>query len=141
MQQFIKNIIENEKVFILERNDEEVASIPSVLFTNEFSEAIPVICFWSDEELAYKVGNKNWKEYKIYSLCIASFIEDYLVNIYNESLIVGLDYNEEFEGVEADPLDVITLLAQSLKNHTIDLEFEYFKNLNDLQNQTTKLLK
>lgn len=139
MNLFIQNIVESQKVFILEHK-EEIASVSSISFQNDVGEPVPVICFWSNKDLAKAGLDKVWNNYRIIDICLATFIEDYLVNIYNESLIVGLNYNEFLEGTEADPLDVIAALIDALNLKKLDLEFEYFKNINDLQNQLKKLI-
>ena len=139
MNLFIQNIVESQKVFILEHK-EEIASVSSISFKNDVGEPVPVICFWSNKDLAKAGLDKVWNNYRIIDICLATFIEDYLVNIYNESLIVGLNYNEILEGTEADPLDVIAALIDALNLKKLDLEFEYFKNINDLQNQLKKLI-
>ena len=136
---FIEKIIKNDSVYIIEYKD-ELAIAESLLFKTDVNEPVNVVCFWSDKEQAMKCCNEIWKNYKPIELCIATFIEDYLVNIYNESFIVGIDFNEKIEGIEADPLDIICELIKELKKQNINLEFEYFKNLTDLEAQLQKLL-
>ncbi|SEH68088.1 Protein of unknown function [Paenimyroides aquimaris] len=139
IKNFIKKIIKNDSVYIIEYKD-EIAIAESLLFKTDANKPVNVVCFWSDKEQAMKCCNEIWKNYKPNEVCIATFIEDYLVNIYNESFIVGIDFNEKIEGIEADPLDVISELIKELKKHNINLELEYFKNLTDLENQLQKLL-
>lgn len=139
IKNFIEKIIKNDSVYIIEYKD-EIAIAESLLFKTNANEPVNVVCFWSDKEQAMKCCNEIWKNYKPNEVCIATFIEDYLVNIYNESFIVGIDFNEKIEGIEADPLDVISELIKELKKQNINLELEYFKNLTDLENQLQKLL-
>ena len=134
---FIEKIIKNDNVYIIEYKD-EVAIAQSLLFKTDVNEPVNVVCFWSDKEQAVECCKEIWKNYKPTALCLATFIEDYLVNIYNESFIVGIDFNEKMEGIEADPLDVLSELIKKMKKQKIDLEFEYFKNLTDLENQLHK---
>lgn len=136
---FINNIINNNKVFIIEHKD-EIAISQSLLFKDDAGNPVNVVCFWSDKQIAAKCCIDVWKQYKPQEICIATFIEDYLVNVYNESFISGLDFNEHMEGIETDPLDLIMALIGALKKSKINLEFEYFKNLNDLESQLQKLL-
>lgn len=139
IKNFIEKIIKNDSVYIIEYKD-EIAIAESLLFKTDANEPVNVVCFWSDKEQAMKCCNEIWKNYKPNEVCITTFIEDYLVNIYNESFIVGIDFNEKIEGIEADPLDVISELIKELKKQNINLELEYFKNLTDLENQLQKLL-
>lgn len=138
-ENFIENIIKNNKVFVIEYKD-EIAISQSLLFKDNANNPVNVVCFWSGKEVAKKCCIDVWQNYKPQEICIATFIEDYLVNVYNESFIAGLDFNENMEGIEADPLDLIIELIKVLKKNKINLEFEYFKNLTDLENQIQKLL-
>ena len=139
VENFIENIIKNNKVFVIEFK-EEIAISQSLLFKDDAANPVNVVCFWSSRQKAAKCCIDTWQNYKPQEICIATFIEDYLVNVYNESFIAGLDFNEKMEGLEADPLDLILELVKSLKKNKINLEFEYFKNLTDLENQIQKLL-
>lgn len=139
IETFIDKIIDNQEVYILEYKD-EIAVAESVLFQNDVQEPVPVICFWSDKETALKCAKDVWKNYKIQDICLVTFIEDYLVNVYNESLIVGVNFDDELKGIEADPLELINEIIKKLKVKKLNLEFEYFKNLNDLESQLHKLM-
>mgnify|MGYP003524984664 FL=1 len=72
-------------------------------------------------------------------MCLTTFIEDWLVQIYNDSLIVGLNFNQEMLGLECDPLDLILEITKVLKLEKRDLEFEHFKNIQDIENQIKKM--
>lgn len=137
MDKFIDEIIKKEKVFFIELKNELAVSQSLLFQINE--EPVPVVCFWCTKQQALECCIDVWEDYKIQEICLSTFIEDYLVNIYNESLIVGIDFNKKMEGIEADPLDVILNLITKIKQYKIELEFEYFKNLTDLENQLLKL--
>ena len=137
MDKFIDEIIKKERVFFIELKNELAVSQSLLFQINE--EPVPVVCFWSTKQQALECCIDVWEDYKIQEICLSTFIEDYLVNIYNESLIVGIDFNKKMEGIEADPLDVILNLIIKIKQYKIELEFEYFKNLTDLESQLLKL--
>lgn len=139
IEDFIPNILKNNTVFVIEFKD-EIAISQSLLFKDEANNPVNVVCFWSDKKAAEQCCIDDWQNYKPQEICLATFIEDYLVNVYNESFIAGLDFNEKMEGLEADPLDLILEIVKALKTKKISLEFEYFKNLTDLENQIKKLL-
>ena len=136
---FISEIIAEQKVYVLEYKG-EVAISQSLLFKNDNNFPVDVICFWSKKTLASACCKEDWKVYKPQEVCLATFIEDYLVQIYNNSFIVGIDFDFEMQGVEADPLDVLNLLINRMKAENIYLEFEYFKDLQDLEEQLKKIL-
>src|SRR5690554_1906302 len=139
MNTFIKKIVQNREVFIVE-DSEGIGMAQSLLFQDDEGVPVGVICFWSEELDAKKCCAEDWKSYHTQSICLATFIEDYLVPIYNESLIVGLNFDEKVQGLEADPLNLLEILILELKKQNCSLEFEYFKDLNDLEKQINQLL-
>lgn len=136
---FIQTIVQNDKLFVIE--DKESAGMSqSLLFQNEDGSPVGVICFWSEQKLAQNCCVEDWENYRPQEICLASFIEDYLIPTYNESLIGGLDFNTNMEGIEADPLHIMELLIAELRLKNKRIELEHFKNLNDLEQQLKRLL-
>ena len=125
---FINEITDSEKVFILEDKN-GIAFTDSLFFNDENNAPIAVICFWSELDVAQQNCVSGWEDYKVREVCLVTFIEDYLIQIYNDSLIVGINFNEKMEGHEADPLDLTASILSVLKKKNKQLEFEYFKNL------------
>src|SRR5690606_42079983 len=60
-----------------------------LLFKDDANNPVNVVCFWSSKQAASKCCIDDWQNYKPQEICIATFIEDYLVNVYNESFIAG----------------------------------------------------
>lgn len=137
---FINEIINNQEVFILE-DQNGIAFSQSILFTSDNKQPVPVICFWSNVTNAKKASINDWDNFKTFSICLSTFIEDYLVQIYNDSLIVGINFDSEMIGLEIDPLDLILEILKKCKDKKINLDLEYFKNINDLENQVKQLMK
>ena len=136
---FIQTIVRSNELFVIE-DKEGAAMSQSLLFQNEDGLPVGVICFWSDKNKAQNCCAEDWEEYRPQAICLGTFIEDYLVPVYNESLIAGLDLNESMEGTEADPLHIIELLIAELKLQNKKPELEYFKDLNDLEQQLKRLI-
>lgn len=136
---FIQTIVRNNELFVIE-DKEGAAMSQSLLFQNEDGSPVGVICFWSDKSKAQNCCAEDWEEYRPQAICLGTFIEDYLVPVYNESLIAGLDFNVNMEGTEADPLHIIELLIAELKLQNKKPELEYFKDLNDLEQQLKRLI-
>lgn len=140
IHQFINEIVDKNELFIIENKD-GVGVSQSLLFQDNDGLPVSVICFWSHSKLASNCCVEDWNSYKPQPICLATFIEDYLVQIYNESLIVGINFDLKMEGIEADPLNIIELLIAELKKKNRNLEFEHFKDLQDLEKQLKQLLK
>ena len=58
----------------------------------------------------------------------------------NEGYIIGLEFNENLEGMEADPLDLLLEIIKQLKSANITVELDYFKDIDDLEKQARKFL-
>jgi len=138
MNTFIKKIAQNQELYVVEHK-EGVGMAQSLLFQDEEGLPVGIVCFWSEVEDAQKCCVEDWKTYRPQQICLATFIEDYLIPIYNESLIVGLNFDEKMQGIEADPLNVLELLLIELKTQNSSLELEYFKNTADLERQLQDL--
>lgn len=138
LQTFLTEILRTQKIYLLEDKN-GIAYSDSIFFNLDKGSPVPVICFWSNLKDAEKAKIVNWKNYTIEEICLATFIEDFLVQIYNDSLIAGLNFNDGMEGFEADPLNLISVIIEKIKKEKIELEFEYFKNIVDLENQIKKL--
>src|SRR5690554_7375194 len=118
---FIQTIVQNNELFVIE-DKEGAAMSQSLLFQNEDGSPVGVICFWSDKKMAQNCCAEDWKEYRPQAICLATFIEDYLIPTYNESLVAGLDFNADMEGTEADPLNILELLIARSEEHTSELQ-------------------
>ncbi len=96
---FISQSKETEAVWALANKDGEWLSIDSSEFEN--SEVMP---FWSDQADAQFHCQEDWAEFSACKISLEEFIEDWLVDLANDSILIGLNWNKELEGseVEAD---------------------------------------
>lgn len=138
LESFVKKICEDGVVYSMESND-AFALCGSNKFSTDAGEPVTVFCFWSDEILAKKCCVEDWSNFKTNEITIASFIEDWCVEIYNDSFLVGLDFDDQMIGVEVDPIDLILLITNEIKAKNIELEFEHFKNIDDIEKQIKKM--
>jgi len=138
LENFVNKICEDGVVYSMESKD-AFALCGSNQFVNESGEPVTVFCFWSDENMAKSCCVEDWSDFKIHEVSIASFLEDWCVGIYNDSFLVGLDFNAQMIGLETDPIDLILAITKKLKSKKIDLEFEHFKNIQDIENQIKKM--
>ena len=138
LQTFLTEITNTQKVFLLEDKN-GIAFSESIFFNLDDGSPVPVFCFWSNFNDAKNARKINWKNHEVVEICLVTFIEDFLVQLYNDSLIAGLNFNSEMEGFESDPLNLISAIIENVNQQKIQLEFEYFKNIHDLENQIKKL--
>lgn len=138
LENFVNKICEDGVVYSMENKD-AFALCGSNQYTTDNGEAVTVFCFWSNEDLAKSCRVEDWSDFIINEFSIISFIEDWCVGIYNDSFLVGLDFNSEMVGLEVDPIDLILKITKKLKSLKIDLDFEHFKNIQDIENQIKKM--
>jgi len=139
MQSFIQQLIANNGVYSLIYKD-EFSFVGSNIFNLEDGLPVPVWCFWSNVENANLNRQSDWKLFEPEFFPIANFIEDVLVQMANEGYIIGLEFNENLEGMEADPLDLLLEIIKQLKSANITVELDYFKDIDDLEKQARKFL-
>lgn len=135
---FVDKICENGVVYNLE-SKEGFALCGSNQFQTETNEPVAVFCFWNNKESAKECCVEDWANYRAVEIQLASFIEDWCVGIYNDSFLVGLDFNSKMVGLEIDPIDLILAITKKLKSLKIDLEFDQFKGVVDIENQIKKM--
>ena len=81
---------------------------------SEKYEDTDVMPFWSQEELARVHCQDDWKHYKPVAVELGEFLEDWLPGMHNDVVLVGINWDEELEGVEIEPLDLLEEFDQEL---------------------------
>jgi hypothetical protein len=117
-QRFIEGALESGQVWGLQSEEGWV-----VVDSTEYEES-EVMPFWSDEEFARQHCVGEWAEFKPVAMDLEEFIEDWLAGMAEDGILVGPNWNEELEGLEVEPEDVVERfndeterLAQSATRH------------------------
>ena len=71
------------------------------------NDTIDVIPFWSALELAQALCTGDWDVYKPVAIEMEEFLDDWLPGMHADVLMVGINWNQELEGQEMEPLDVL----------------------------------
>ncbi len=66
-----------------------------------------VMPFWSQPELAELHCREEWESYKVVPVSLEEFIDDWLPGMHDDVFLVGVNWDEEMEGEEIEPLDVL----------------------------------
>lgn len=138
MSQFIKEICQDQKVYLL-TSDQGFAISYSEEFEYEDGSNLEVICFWSNTDLAEKAKQNQWKNHKIDSIELNTFLEEWLFGMIEEVSLVGINFDETSKGEEQSPLDVILALIHELKKSQPDFKLNHFESLNEIQKVTLEL--
>lgn len=77
------------------------------LSASEAHDDVDVMPFWSQESFALAHCQDDWKDYKPVAIELVEFLEDWLPGLHEDVLLVGINWNEELEGEELEPLDLL----------------------------------
>lgn len=129
---FIKQIIENQKVYLL-TSEEGFAISFSEEYEYEDGSNLEVICFWSSEDKAADAKKNQWINHKIESLDLNVFLEEWLFGMIEEVCLAGLDFNAETHGLEVSPIDFILEIVHYIVSNNLDYVPLYAKNLAEIK--------
>ncbi len=101
---FVTESQETRLVWTLRNEEGEWLSVESSEF--EDSEVMP---FWSNEADAKAQCSDEWAEFFPSELPLDIFLEDWIITLAEDGVLVGLNWNAQLEGVEAEPADVAKL--------------------------------
>lgn len=138
LQQFVDEVMVSQQVFTAE-SKEGMAISNSSHFNDDQGNPVGVFCFWSSKSKAKECCVDEWYDFVPVEISLATFIEDYCVGIYNDSLVVGINFDAQMFGIETDPIDLILMLLKEAKLRKLELDFEHFKDLDDIQSQIEKM--
>ncbi len=74
---------------------------------SEKYETTDVMPFWSQEEFAKVHCVEDWKDYEPIAVELGEFLEDWLTGMHEDVVLIGVNWDEELEGIEIEPLDLL----------------------------------
>lgn len=74
-----------------------------------------VIPLWSARELAEVHCREEWLHYQPLAIDLEELLDDWLTGMHEDELLVGVNWNDELEGEELEPLDLLEEFEQELK--------------------------
>lgn len=100
-ERFIEDAFETGCVWALE-GEEGFA-----LCQSSVSEGIEVMPLWSQPEFAKAHLTGEWSEYEVVPIALDELLDDWLPGMHEDVLLVGPNWNEDLEGDEIEPLDLL----------------------------------
>lgn len=73
-----------------------------------------VIPFWSQPEYAKVHCQDDWSDYQVIAVSLEEFLDDWLTGMHEDVLLVGINWNDELEGDDYEPLDILHEFEQAL---------------------------
>jgi len=68
---------------------------------------VGVIPFWSDKPLAEQLCVDEWSVYESVAIAMEEFLDDWLMGMHEDVHRAGVNWNEDLEGQELEPLDLL----------------------------------
>lgn len=98
---FIADALETGCVWGLE-NSEGWALCPA--FANSDLDVMPL---WSQPEYAQLHCREEWADYQVVPISLEELLDDWLPGMHEDLLLVGPNWNNDLEGLEVEPLDLV----------------------------------
>ena len=74
----------------------------------------PVIPFWSQPEYADTHRQDDWQHYDVTAIALEEFLDDWLMGMHKDVILVGINWNENLEGEDFEPLDILSEFEKAL---------------------------
>lgn len=137
---FIRKVSETEIVYGLKDNKGYATSYSNDL-EYEDGEPVQLICFWSDAARAKSCVDKEWNRYEASPVPLNEFLENWCLGMNSDGLLVGINFDSNLFGYEAEPLELVLEIIEELKENNKSLILRKFNNLEDMENQIREVLK
>ena len=68
---------------------------------------IDVMPFWSNQQSAEIHCTDQWSIYEPVAIAMESFLDNWLIGMHQDIIRVGINWNQDLEGQEVEPLDLL----------------------------------
>nr|WP_315034411.1 DUF2750 domain-containing protein [uncultured Chryseobacterium sp.] len=137
---FIRKVIETETVYALQ-DDKGYATSYSNDLEYEDGEPVQIICLWSDAARAKSCVDREWNHYEVSSIPLNDFLENWCLGMNSDSLLVGINFDSNLFGYEAEPLELALEIVKELKKNEKSFPLRKFDDLEDMEAQIRDVLK
>lgn len=107
LQHFLSRVRVTGEVWVLESSEFGYANCAS-----DDDEDTDVILFWSSAELAAKHQRDEWELHQPSMMSAEDFVERWLRGMHDDGVLAGVDWDEDFNGVEIDAAELARLLTE-----------------------------
>ena len=131
-KRFLNEVIENQKVWTL-KNDNGYVSSSSNHFEDENEEPLLLQIFWSSSKEAKVCSRHVWakENFTLESIELKDFIEFWCSGMYQDSVIVGTNFDHQLFGYEEAPLILARDLLNRIKKNDLQMEFRNYKSIDE----------
>lgn len=140
---FIDTLLAEQMVYTLQTFDgefEEVAECGSAVYSDEYDEPVPVYCFWHTEAAALACRKDEWADFELIRADLGSFIRDALINMDQDAVLVGVNFDAELVGVEIEPMELLAELLDTAAERGIELDIPDYDDVLHYRTEWEKLM-
>ena len=128
---FIQQAVESGNVWFLDHEENGTA-----MSTSNDDEDVGVVPFWSAKAGAKALAKDEWAKYEIVSLDLALFLENTIIQLFNDEVLIGTDWDETLLGKEINPVLLALDLIAEIKAKGKKLTFSHYKDLAEYEEVT-----
>ena len=130
-QKFIQQAVANGEIWGLDHAQEGTA-----MSASSEDEETDVIPFWSDKALALASAKDGWAGYELFSLDLPLFLEQTVIQLANDNIIIGTNWDPAMFGMESHPVELALELIEELKAQKKPIAFRHYESLAEYEDMT-----
>lgn len=132
---FIQEICANEHIFYAFAAYDKQAETLSKDQKAEENQPKVVRCFWANEKEALEAcKNEAWQGYRVVPVSLLHFLENWCIDMADEGVLVGINFDNQAVGIEINPLDLILEILAELKRIKKTLYLRDYDNYQAFEN-------
>ena len=113
---FVDQVAEQQQLFGLFDEKQGWANCHA----HDNKDAQAVYLFWSQPDLAAKLQNEEWKDYKVEAISLSVFLESWLDGMQKQQVFAGVNWDENLYGLEIEAMVLKNAIIE--KNQGLDSE-------------------
>ncbi len=99
------------------------------------SEDVTVIPFWSDKAYAKASARDEWKSYLPALIPLAEFLESWCVEMAQEGVLIGINWDAHMHGKESEALQVALDILNQLNATSSAINFANYSSIDEFIEQ------
>lgn len=131
-RKFVEKVCETQIIYALKDSKGFATSISNDYETEDGDEAM-LICFWSEAAMAKALISKEWSNYKVEEISLASFLENWCIGMYNDETYAGTNFDMNLFGFEADPLELAFELINEIKKQNYKVPLRNYDSIEEYE--------
>ena len=95
------------------------------------SEEVTVVPFWSERAYAKAGARDDWRDFSATEIPLADFLETWCVDMANDDILAGINWDADMLGKETDALSLALDLLKRLKSISSAIKFKNYAGIDE----------